>query len=135
MGGGRWRRCAGEERQYSFCSRLGTAGLCSQRHLKSLLLLFCLPVRLAGLTKNPLICGRLFEDNKMSEENSNNKKMRTKEQVFFKYIFFFLWRNIFVHQEHILVYYTYGIEIFFQAKYCLLCNVNIFFTTPFQKCQ
>lgn len=55
--------------EYRLCCHLGTASLCSQRHWKRLLLLFCFPVILAWLTYPLilLICGRLFEDKKMRE--------------------------------------------------------------------
>lgn len=111
-GGGDVQERRGE---YSFCSHLGTAGLCSQRHLKSLQLLFCLLLRLAELTKNPLICGRLFEDNKMSEGNSNNKKMRTKEQVYFKHIFSFLGET-FLSTRNIYWCPTHMVLRFFSSK-------------------
>lgn len=62
--------------------------LCSQRPWESVLLLFCLLVILARLTKNPLMCGRLYEDKKMSEGNSNNKEVRTMEGVILKALFF-----------------------------------------------
>lgn len=53
--------------------------------MNRLLFFFCLPVILAGLTKDPLIlvCGRLFEDKKTSEGNSNNKKSEDKEAGLF----------------------------------------------------
>lgn len=120
VGGGDVPERRGKSR---LCCCAGTASLCSQRHWKCFLLLFCFPVILAGLNQDPLIlriCGRLFEDKKMSGGNSNDQKVKKKKR---SRVIFFPWRSLSVFGEHILVSYTQGIGIL-KAKYCLLSHVN-----------
>lgn len=100
-GGDVWERRG----EYGFSGHSGMASLCSLQALEEFAAFVLLPGHTAWINQGCTNSTDMSdsEDKKMSEGKSNNKKVRIKEQVYFKHIFVLSTWNIYPCPTHVVL--------------------------------